>query len=131
MAVILRDVWALLAGFAVLTGVVLAFTWLLAKLVPGFADPSLRSRPQYVLANLAYSFAGALAGGYVTVWIASGNPLTKVLMLAIVVLAISAISILESRGRRAIGPQLTGAVLSAAGVVLGGFLRLRLLGLRW
>ena len=129
MAVILRDVWALLAGFGVITALVFALTFGTARLIPGFIDRSLHPHPRYVLASLAFTLVGAIAGGYVTAWIAAGNPLTEVEMLAIVVLAVSAISALESRGRQPVGPQLAGAVLGAAGVVLGGILRFRLMGL--
>ncbi len=134
MAVILRDVWALLAGFVVIMTLVYAFTLLLARRVPGFVDRTVRPRPQYMLASLGYSFAAAIAGGYVTAWVAADNPLPKVLMLAIVVLAVSAISALDARrqdarGRKPVALQLAGAVVGAAGVVVGGFIRLRLLGL--
>jgi hypothetical protein len=61
--------------------------------------------------------------------VAADDPLPKVLMLAIVVLVVSAISVLDARGRKPVGPQLASAVLGAAGVVVGGFIRLRLLGL--
>lgn len=131
MAVMLRDVWALLAGFAVVTALGFAFTLVLGRLVPGFVDRTLRPRPQYVLVTLVCTFVSAIAGGYVTAWMAIGNPLPKVLMLAIVVLAISAISALEARGRQPVGPALAGAVLGAAGVVIGGFIRLVALGLPW
>lgn len=129
MEVILHDVWALLAGFAVMTAIVFAFTGLIAKLAPGFVGPRGRPQGAYILLNLVCSFAAAVAGGYVTAWLATGNPLPKVLMLAIVVLAISAISALEARDRQPVAYQLGIAVLAAAGVILGGWLRLRLLGL--
>jgi hypothetical protein len=129
MAVILRDVWALLAGFVVIMTLVYAFTLLLARVAPGFVGPSGRPQPRHMLTSLGFSFISALAGGYVTAWVAADDPLPKVLMLAIVVLVVSAISVLDARGRKPVGPQLASAVLGAAGVVVGGFIRLRLLGL--
>jgi hypothetical protein len=51
-----------------------------------------------------------------------------VLVLAVVVLVMSGLSALESRGRQPIRYQIFLAVLSPIGVVLGGLLRLKLLG---
>jgi hypothetical protein len=128
MAMILRNVWALLAGFVVIMTVVYGCTLLLAALAPEFVGPSERPRSRYRLASLGYSFVAAIAGGYVTAWVAADNPLPKVLMLAIVVLAVSAIGALDARGGKPVGLQLAGAVLGAAGVVVGGVIRLHFAG---
>jgi multisubunit Na+/H+ antiporter MnhC subunit len=129
MAVILHDVWALLAGFVVIMTLIYAFTLLLARLAPEFVGPSEHPQSRYLVAGLGYSFVAAIGGGYVTAWVAAVNPLPKVLMLAIVVLAVSTISALDTRGQKPVGLQLAGAVLGAAGVVLGGVIRLHFLGL--
>jgi len=129
MAVILRDVLALLAGFVVIMTLVYAFTLLLARLAPEFVGASERPQSRYLVAGLGYSFVAAIGGGYVTAWVAADNPLPKVLMLAIVVLAVSTISALDAHVRKPIGLQLAGAVLGAAGVVVGGVIRLLVLGI--
>jgi hypothetical protein len=127
--VILRAAWALLAGFAVVTALVFAFTMLLRKKAPIWVGTPARPNPAYVLVNLAYSFLAAMAGGYVTAWMTTDNPLPKVLTLAIIVLAMSAISALEARGRQPLRYQIALAVFSPIGVVIGGLLRLKVLGL--
>ena len=55
----------------------------------------------YVFVNLGYSFLAAAAGGYVTAWIAAANPLVHVLVLGIIVLALAALSALQSKGQAA------------------------------
>lgn len=117
--VILRAVWALLAGFAVMTALVFAITMLLMKKAAAWVGAPGRPNPAYLLVNIAYSFVAAVAGGYVTAWIAADNPLPRVMMLAIVVLAMSAISALEARGRQPLGYQIALAVLAPLGVVAG------------
>jgi len=127
--VILHSALALLAGFAVTTALVLAFTLLLRKTAPAWVGTPGRPRLAYVLVNLVYSFMAAAAGGYVTAWVAAGNSLSTVLALAIVVLAMSAISTLEGRGRQPVRYQIALAVISPIGVVIGGLIRLKVLGL--
>ena len=129
MEVILRAVWALLAGFAVMTALVFAVTMLLMKRAPAWVGASAKPNPTYLLVNVAYSFVAAAAGGYVTAWIAADNPLPRVLMLAIAVLAMSAISALEARGRQPLGYQIALAVLSPIGVLAGGLIRLKVAGM--
>jgi hypothetical protein len=77
---------------------------------------------------LGYSFLAAAAGGYVTAWLSSANPLIHVLVLAIVVLAMSALSALQARGKQPVWYALTLLALTPVGVFAGGLLRLRVLG---
>jgi hypothetical protein len=79
--------------------------------------------------NLGYSFLAAAAGGYVTAWLAAGNPLFQVLALAIIVLAIAAMSAMQARGKQPIWYQLTLTALSPLGVFAGGLVRMRVLGI--
>ncbi len=74
-----------------------------------------KPQPGYMLVNLGYSFLAAAAGGYVTAWAAAANPLIHVLALAIVVLALSALSVLQSKGKQPIWYQLTLVAIYAAG----------------
>jgi hypothetical protein len=128
MEMILHVVWALLAGFAAMTALVFAFTMLLAKKAPAWVGAPGKPNPAYVLVNIAYSFFAAAAGGYITAWIAADNPLPRVLALAIVVLAMSAISALEARGRQPLGYQIALAVLTPIAVLAGGLIRLKGIG---
>jgi len=126
--VIIRAFLALVAGFftmALLVGVVTAMQ---VKLAPDFVGKPPHPRPAYIAFNLVYSFIAAAAGGYVTAWIANQNPLVHVLVLALVVLLLSAMSVIQQRGQQPIAYQLTLVVLSPIGVLLGGMLRLKLTG---
>jgi N-acetyl-gamma-glutamylphosphate reductase len=71
----------------------------------------------------------AAAGGYVTAWIAAANPLIHVLILGLAVLAMAALSALQSRGKQPIWYQLSLVAISPFGVLAGGLLRLKVLGI--
>jgi len=111
---------------AVLVGIATAT---LTKLVPEWVGAKGQPRAGYIFVNLGYSFAAAMVGGYITAWIARDNPLIHSLMLALIVLLLSALSALQQRGMQPIWYQLTLIALTPAGVVIGGLLRLRLIGI--
>ncbi len=125
---VLHAFLALIAGFAVIAVMVAAATALLNTAVPEWTGRDGTPRGPYIAVNLGYSLAAALAGGYVTAWIAQQNPLIHSLVLALVVLLLSALSALQQRGLQPIWYQLTLIALTPAGVLLGGLLRLKLLG---
>jgi hypothetical protein len=81
--------------------------------------------------NLAYSAAFAVAGGYVTAMIAKSDPLRNVLMLAIVVLLLSALSALQLRGQQPLSYQFALIVLTPIAALAGGLLRMHGAGYRW
>jgi len=123
---IVRAFLALLAGFftmAVLVGVVTAT---LMKLAPEWVGTVGNPRSAYVAFNIIYSFIAAAAGGYVTAWLAQGNPLIHVLALAIVVLLLAALSALQQRGLQPIWYQLLLVAITPIGVFAGGMLRLQI-----
>ena len=120
---------ALLAGFATMAVVVMILTALLMRLVPEWAVAEGRPRPAYVFVNLGYSFLAAAAGGYVTAWLAAGNPLVLVLVLGIVVLAMGGLSALQARGKQPVWYALTLLAISPLGVLAGGLVRLRVMGI--
>ena len=127
--IILRTFLALAAGFVTMALLVMVITALLAKLTPGWVGEPDKPNPGYVFVNLGYSFLAAAAGGYVTAWAAAANPLIHVLALGIVVLAIAALSVLQSKGEQPIWYQLTLVALTPLGVLAGGLVRLRVLGI--
>ncbi len=127
--VILHAFLALVSGFAVMVLLVVAITALLTRMVPSWVSQEGRPQPAYVFVNLGYSFLAAAAGGYVTSWIADVNPLVHVLALGMVVLALAALSALQSRGKQPIWYQLALVAISPLGVLAGGLLRLRVLGI--
>jgi hypothetical protein len=120
---------ALAVGFAVVVLLGLGLTLLAARLGPSWADAAGNQHLSYFLVHLALSFLAASAGGYVTAWVARDNPLIQVLALALVVLLLSAMSALQSRGNYPIWFQLAQVAISPLGVLAGGLLRLRVLGI--
>jgi hypothetical protein len=127
--VILRAFMALVAGFAVMALLVIVIDALVARLAPSWTSTEGRPQPGYVVVNLGYSFLAAAAGGYVTAWAAAANPLIHVLALGLVVLALAALSALQSRGKQPIWYQLALIAVSPIGVLAGGLVRLRVLGI--
>jgi hypothetical protein len=98
------------------------------KLSPQWLGVTSHPRPAYVVVNFAYSLLAAMSGGYVTAWIAAGNPLKHTLVLAIMVLLLGALSALQQRGMQPIWYQLLLLLIAPAEVMLGGLLRLRVMG---
>lgn len=127
--VVLRAFVALAAGFAIMATLIAIATALLRKFTPSWTDVSEHPEVGYIVVNLGCSFLAAAAGGYVTAWLASDNPLVHVLALAITVLLMAALSALQQRGRQPVGYLLTLAALTPLGVIAGGLVRLRVLGL--
>jgi hypothetical protein len=120
---------ALLAGFATMAIAVIAITVLLKRFAPQWVSVQSRPRPGYVLVNLACSFLAAAAGGYVTAWAASQNPLSYVLALAVGVLALGAISTLQARGKQPAWYQIALLIISPFGILAGGLVRLSVIGI--
>ncbi|HMD76642.1 MAG TPA: hypothetical protein VKG86_04625 [Terracidiphilus sp.] len=127
--VILHAFLALLAGFATMALLVVALTALLTRLMPRWVGEQGEPQPGYVFVNLGYSFLAAAVGGYVTAWAAAANPLVHVLALGIVVLALAALSALHSRGKQPIWYVLALVAITPLGVLAGGLVRLRVVGI--
>jgi hypothetical protein len=120
---------ALLAGFVTMAALVALITALLKILTPGWMSEMGRPKPGYIFVNLGYSFLAAAGGGYVTAWIAQHNPLIHVLALAIIVLLLAAMSALQQRGQQPVWYMLALVALTPLGVLAGGLVRLRVLGI--
>ncbi len=120
---------ALLAGYATMAALVMGLTALLSWLVPEWVGPVGRPEPAYAFVNLGYSFLAAAAGGYVTAWASSANPLIHVLVLGIVVLAMAALSALQGRETQPVWYALTLLAVMPLGVLAGGLMRLRVCGI--
>ena len=127
--VILHAFLALASGFAVMAILVMAMTALVARLVPSWSDTEGKPSPGYIVVNLGYSLLAAAAGGYVTAFAAVANPLIHVLALGLTVLALAGLSALQQRGKQPIWYQLSLVAISPIGVLAGGLLRLRVLGI--
>ena len=120
---------ALAAGFLTMASLVAVLTALLAWLTPSWVAEQGKPKPGYIFVNLGYSFLAAAAGGYVTALLAAANPLFHVLALGIIVLALAALSALQSKGKQPIWYQLTLLALTPIGVLVGGLVRLRVIGI--
>jgi hypothetical protein len=120
---------ALAAGFLTMLILIAGLTALLVKLTPSWVREEGKPQSGYMFVDLAYSFLAAAAGGYVTAWLAVANPLYHVLALGIIVLALAALSAMQSKGKQPIWYQLTLVALSPLGVLAGGLARLRVLGI--
>jgi hypothetical protein len=127
--VILHAFLALLAGFAFMAVLVVVVTAALTRFTPDWVGATGSPRPGYVFVSLGYSFLAAAAGGYVTAWVAGNNPLYHVLALAIVVLSLAALSALQQRGKQPVWYALTLVGLTPIGILAGGLVRLRVLGI--
>jgi len=127
--IILHTFLVLAAGFLTMAALVAVATVILNKLVPEWTGQTGKPRKGYILVNLGYSYTAAMAGGYVTTWLAHNNPLIHALALSLIVLLLSALSALQQRGAQPILYQLALIVLSPAGVLAGAMIRLRLAGL--
>lgn len=127
--IILRAFLALLAGFVSMAILVGVATAVLVKRVPEWVGAPGQPKTGYIFVNLGYSFAAAMVGGYVTAWLAKGNPLIHVLALALIVLLLSALSALQMRGQQPIWYQLALIALTPAGILVGGLIRLKMMGI--
>lgn len=120
---------ALAAGFVTMAALVAIMTVLLARITPGWLSGERKQGVGASLVNVGASFLAAAAGGYVTAWIATAHPLQHVLVLAIIVLAMSALSALQTRGTQPVWAMLLLVALTPFGVLAGGLLRLKMQGL--
>lgn len=127
--VMLRAFEALAAGLATIVMLVVVTTVLLGRIAPSWAGEPPKPRLDYIFVNMGYSFLAAAAGGYVTAWAAAVNPLVHVLTLCVIVLVLGALSALQSRGKQPIVYQLALVAISPLGVMAGGLVRLRVIGI--
>jgi hypothetical protein len=130
-ATIERSFLAILAGFATMAVLVTIATTTITKSLPRLIGEPDQPRRRYLLLNLAYSAAFAASGGYVTAIVAKADPLRNILMLAIVILLLSALSALQLRGRQPISYQLALIVLTPIAALAGGLLRMHEAGYRF
>jgi hypothetical protein len=127
--VMLHAFWALLAGFAAVIGVALGLRGLLLWLAPSLAAEDPMPGVWYTIVQAGSSLLAGTAGGYVTAVMGRGNPMIEVLALGIALLALSAMSALQSRGKQPIWFLLVQVAISPMGVLAGGLLRMRVLGI--
>ena len=127
--VILRAFLALVSGFAMVALLDAAFTLAFKRLVPDWTDEGKQTGPAPTFARLGSSFLSGGAGGYVTAWVGAANPLVYVLVLGIVVLALTGLNALQMRGKQPVSYALAVVAITPLGVLAGGLVRLRVLGI--
>ncbi len=120
---------ALAAGFAVALLFVLALRGLLQRVAPSLVAVEAHPGFSYATVNFGGSFLAGAAGGCTTAWVASANPMVHVLALGIILLALAGLSALQMRDKQPVWYQLAQVALTPLGVLAGGLLRLRLLGI--
>lgn len=120
---------ALAAGLGAAMVLVLALRGLLQSLAPSLAAVEARPGLSYTLVNLGASFLAGAAGGYVTAWVAAANPLIHVLALGLILLALAALSALQAHEKQPVWYQLAQVAIAPLGVLAGGLVRLRVLGI--
>lgn len=121
----LRAFATLISGLLVTVAVQAALAAFVRWMAPGWRN-SRTAASAFVTLGLGF-LAGA-AGGFVTAWLAAGNPLGHVLVLAIGVLLLAGVTAVQQRGRMPVALQLALVALTPLGVVVGGLLRLRMWG---
>ncbi len=126
-----RSFLAILAGFATMAVLITLATATITRSLPRLIGERENPRRRYLLLNLAYSAAFGAAGGYVTAMIAKSDPLRNILMLAIVILILSALSALQLRGQQPLAYQFALIVLTPIAALAGGLLRMHGAGYRW
>lgn len=119
---------AMLVGFVLMAGLISVVTASLPRLVPSWVELDGTPRRPLIATNLSCSFFAAAAGGYVTAWIASENPLDTALALAIVMLVLGAIGTMQSRQKYPLWYLLLLLIVTPIGVVAGGLIRMKILG---
>ncbi|MGB6973968.1 MAG: hypothetical protein WBD67_04715 [Terracidiphilus sp.] len=120
---------ALAAGFAAVMGVALGLRGLLLWLAPSMAAQNPEPGAEYTIVQAGASLLAGTAGGYATATLGRANPMIEVLALGIVVLALSGLSALQSKGKQPVWYLLVQVAISPLGVLAGGLLRMRVLGI--
>jgi len=88
----LRSVLAIVAGFAAMVVIVIVCTLLSVKLMHLTTG---HPTPFYLVLNVLYSLAAAVAGGWVAARVAGYRPLAHGVALALLIFALSALSLLH------------------------------------
>lgn len=127
--VILHVFLALMAGFLTIVALTALLTALTRWLAPGWANNAGRPAAGYAFFNLAGSFAASAAGGCVTMAAATASPMHHVLTLGMIVLALAALSALQQRGKQPVGYLLALVAAPPLGVLAGGLVWLRAVGI--
>ncbi len=126
----IRSIGALVAGYLTMALLVIVGSLSVAAvLLPGGIARAAPVTTEYLVANLAVSFAAAVAGGWVAGWLAGERPLRHGAILAAIVLTmgLAAAALAPRAADPAERPPAwypwAVAAVGSTGTLLGGFLR--------
>ena len=131
-AATLHSFFVILAGFAVIAVLLSAATLLVRRFAPEIMRDDAPLDLFAMSINVGLGLVFSIVGGYVTALLSHhNNPLAHALVLALVVLVLSAVSAMQLRGKQPIFYLLSLTVFPPLAVLSGGLLRLYQLGARW
>lgn len=124
----LRSILSVLAGFAAMTGLVMAATIVSARLMLGIRGREemmkVKPTPKFIAVNLVYSAAFAVLGGFLTAFVAGRAPLSHAFALAGLLLIMAIFS--HFQAAKSNQPKWYGFLLMLLGpacALLGGWLQ--------
>jgi hypothetical protein len=129
MMIMLCAFLALGAGFLALLLTQTLGTFLLRRIIPTWAAIEMKPSFGYTFVNCGILFLSAALGGYATARLAQANPLIHTLALALIILMLSAMTAMQSRGKQPIWYLLLMVGLAPIGVFAGGVVWLRISGI--
>lgn len=121
----LRSILAVLAGYVVMVAIVVAATYALQQIEPGWFLIGAPLTAGYLAVNIAYSLLAALTGGYLVARLAKQAHLKHVYALATLSLAMAVLSAFASGGDQPVWYRIFLAVMMPMVVIAGGRLRVR------
>ena len=125
MPAIVRSVLAVVAGYAAMAAVVIAFSVALKQVAPNWMGSEGAPNSTYVVTNLIYSLSAAVLGGYVAASIGSRAPLAHACALAGIVFLLAIVSMMQMGDKQPRWYQVALIIVGTAGTVIGGLLRAR------
>jgi hypothetical protein len=121
---------ALVAGFITIVGLMGITTALLKRIAPDVMRDEAPPNHFIMAVNVGTGLVCSLLGGYVTARYAQENPLIHALMLALVILLLSAVSAVQMKNKQPVYYLLVLTIVPPLAVLCGGLLRLRQLGIQ-
>ena len=122
MPPILRIILGVMAGFLTINCIVIVLTLISVK---AMHLQSGHPTPGYLVANVAYSFAAALAGGFVAAFFARPRAITAASVLAAIMLFFGIFSYLHYTGQQPLWYQILMIVAMPVAALVGAALYAR------
>ena len=120
---ILRSIFAVVAGYAVMKAIVIGATYALPMIKPEWFLIGTPETPGYFAVNICYNLFAALTGGYIAARLASRSPLNHAYALAALSVVMSIITALASEQEQPRWYRAFLVVVVPAAIIAGGWLR--------